>query len=77
MAKRIKEQKEENKMFTMDTVYLWAKEMIYGIDFLHTNDIIHRDIKPGYHLFIHLFIILFYINFNSYNYKYIKKYISS
>ena len=48
MAKRIKEQKEENKLFSMDTVYLWAKEMIYGIDFLHTNEIIHRDIKPGY-----------------------------
>ena len=47
LAKRIKEQKEENKMFNVETVYLWAKEMIYGIDFLHSNEIIHRDIKPG------------------------------
>ena len=32
----------------MESVYDWTCDLINGIQFLHFNKWIHRDIKPGY-----------------------------
>jgi len=36
-----------NKNFDIKNVYLWTKELIYAVDYLHSNNVVHRDIKPG------------------------------
>lgn len=44
---QLKERVKNNRKFSYDTVNQWTEEMILGVDFLHTHNIIHRDIKPA------------------------------
>ena len=48
LACKIKYNKENETNFTMESVYDWTCDLINGIQFLHFNKWIHRDIKPGY-----------------------------
>ena len=51
MSIKIKEQ--ENK-FRCEFINQVSKEIIFGIDFLHSNSIIHRDIQPELASFVYL-----------------------
>ena len=39
--------KQQKEKFTREFITQVSKEMMLGIDFLHSNNIIHRDIQPG------------------------------
>ena len=37
-----------NKRFSYEIISQWSEEMNLGAEFLHTHNIIHRDIKPAF-----------------------------
>ena len=47
LGAKIRQKKDSNQVFDEENIFLWAQEMIFGIFFLHSHSIIHRDIKPG------------------------------
>jgi serine/threonine protein kinase len=47
----------EKKRFNHEQIYEWSCEMIEAINYLHLNQIIHRNIKPSYIIMINLLII--------------------
>ncbi len=38
--------KKKNARFDSDLIYFWSWELINGLEFIHSNYVIHRDIKP-------------------------------
>lgn len=47
LSSKLKSRRQTNQQFDKETIYLWSKEMILGLNFLHEHFIIHRDIKPA------------------------------
>jgi len=46
LAQQIKQKQITNSKFPYDNIYKWMKEIVSGLDFLHTNKIVHQDVKP-------------------------------
>ncbi len=52
MSCKLKAKRQANQPFDKETIFLWSKEMLLGVCFLHEHLIIHRDIKPA-NVFLH------------------------
>ena len=42
LERNIWNQREMNKNFDIKSVNLWTKELIYAVDYLHSNNVVHR-----------------------------------
>jgi serine/threonine protein kinase len=43
----IEQRKKQEKPFTMEEIRKIMKGTVKAVQYLHQNDIVHRDIKPG------------------------------
>lgn len=46
LANRITKKKNLNSKLDSNLIFKWTCELIRGIDYLHRNDIMHRNINP-------------------------------
>jgi serine/threonine protein kinase len=44
--------KKDNKRLSKETIINWTGQMFSALDYVHSKDIIHRDMKPEYILII-------------------------
>ena len=54
---KIQKQKEENDFFNEDQILNWFVQILLGLDYIHKNGIIHRDIKPQNIFILNKYII--------------------
>ncbi len=47
LASQIRDKINSKSNFEFETVFKWTEQMIYGLNYLFTKSVIHRDIKPG------------------------------
>lgn len=61
LRQRISKVKNSNQKFSDENIFAWIIQATEGLKILHSNKIIHRDIKPAY------FIINIWFNLNNNN----------
>lgn len=66
MAKEINEKKQSESRFNEIQIFNWLSKIVEGMNYLHENRIVHRDIKPSY---IYIFYTYLFRNYDRINHE--------
>ena len=51
LKKVINDKKNSKSEFTKEEIVYFSRDILKGLEYLHSNNMVHRDLKPGYFLF--------------------------